>query len=175
MIVIGVVATSMHISIPFLNRNSERGYYTFFFGILLAKLFDIVDVQVKWIQAVSVAFAITFIALINMYAKLPLEHWITVFILLPVMIIIAKSKLLKSIYPQEFLKKCDESFFDLYIWHVIILHIICIINKIRPIHILRSHIGLVLTTMLLVLVGIVSHEFLSKPIDKFIAKKRANN
>ena len=120
-IFIGMGTLSYGINLPFINNIAGRGYYAFFFGIVLA---NFLSKHKKSINKYSI-IAIMIISLTIYYIYYLQKngqsfddfYWLT-FAFVPSFIILAETKVIRKIFSGRFWSLLAKSAYNVFIWHV---------------------------------------------------------
>lgn len=117
MIFLGIGIRTYGISLPFLNEYSCRGYYAFFFGLLLAELLSKRKIK-RYVELCCLALVVIIPYLIYTKTEFMSEAtYIMTFIFFPALIIVFKSEILKRIMNCKFIGLLGLISFDVFIWH----------------------------------------------------------
>lgn len=169
LILVGIGIRSYEINLPFLNTYSARGYMSFFAGILYMKIANHLDLKKWWIQ---IAAAIVFLGQVGLIYKgmtwnMGLD---VVFILWPSLLILFHSRWVKRIIQENIWSKWAEISFSVYIWHCILLIGYLFMPR-EDAGWLYSGWGLFFTIVILQVVGILSNQFIEKPLYNFLKRE----
>lgn len=167
LILVGIGIQSYGLNLPFLNSYSARGYMSFFAGILYMKMAHHLDIKKWWIQITAIIVLLIQVGLI--YKGLAWNMGLdVVFILWPSLLILFHSGWVKRIIRGEKIwHKWAEISFSVYIWHCILLIGYLFIPR-EEVGWLYSGWGLLFTIVILQVVGILSNQFIEKPLYNFL-------
>lgn len=170
MMCLGMGALTYGISQTFLNYSTSRGYYSFFFGILLKKYIDKNGISKKLI-GVSAVIAVV-IPLLIVYCTEYVEsniNYVVTFLLYPAIIILFHTKPVKKFFGWKGIGTLSAISYNVYIWHLLLLIVLLAANVKYELHIDYTN-RMVMIVGLLVswVVGTLSHYFIEKPINRYI-------
>lgn len=173
MIFLGISIQRNYTDLAFFNTYTARGYYAFFFGILLSIFFYNYRIG-KFIKILSIFTVIFIIFLIFKHYHIVgknLNYTLT-FIFYPALIVGFHINKVNIIYLKKIISKIAEISFNVYVWHVIGILILIIVNKGYNINIkLNSYRVMMIFTIMLYIFGFFSYYFIEKPLEKLISKK----
>lgn len=168
MIFLGSAICEYQWNLPFLNEQAARGYYAFFFGLILAYILH--EKKITWkslIVSLLLVIGMTY-GIVNYYHYFQNGiRYLMTFIYYPALIVLFLGEPVKRIFRCRFIGTLGEITYDMYIWHtpmLILLHIITTMEK-----------GLIdiynRTTMFvfcgaMIIVGIISHYLIERPIQR---------
>lgn len=173
MIFLGMGIRTYGINLPFLNGQAARGYYAFFFGVLLAYFINNRKISRK-IEFASVAslIGITYL-IINHYNFMAhgINYTMT-FIFYPALIIAFLSNPMKQLFTSKVIGTLGKISFDVYIWHNPMFLLMYILIKVLGITInLNTISAMIIYTIISFAVGTVSYYLVEKPINRYIGRK----
>lgn len=173
MLFVGAGIISYGINLPFLNPNSARGFYTFFFGLLLAEVLKNREIGVKE-GVVSLVFivAMTF-GLVNYdgYFSDGISYILT-FLYYPAWMILFLSKPVRKIFNHKIFGVLGAFTYSVYLWHIPMILLMYVVLEWLPVTIDIHTVGaMVLFTVGMFVVGALSHYLLERPINKLLEKK----
>lgn len=159
------------ISIPFFNEYSSRGYYAFFFGILLANYVKKnLNSKLIIISLLSTILIIITLIFWPNYITDKLNYIVT-FVLYPSIIIVFESNLLKKVFRFKFIDTFSKISFDVYIWHSPLFVAMYDIIKFYNLNLnLMSLKAMLSFTGIAVIVGTISYYMIEKNINKLVTK-----
>ena len=173
MVLIGCGIRTYSISLPFLNSSSSRGFYAFFFGILLGMLLQKYPLRKKHV--------ILSACLIALLSYLIFSHWTWVeaninylmtFCFYPALIVIFSSDTARSMFRHPIIGTLGKITYDVYLWHnplfplmFVMLHIFGLSPN------LNSMRAMILYTVISFGAGTISYFVLDKPIHRYLQKK----
>lgn len=129
MIFLGMGINTYGINLAFLNSSSCRGYYAFFFGLLLAECNNKFDIGNRGaIICILILLSIMYLIVFHIDFMENGINYIMTFIFYPALIILCKSKVIGKIFNRKIIGKIGKISFDVYIWHnpLFLLLYICI-------------------------------------------------
>ena len=158
--------------LAFLNYNTARGYYSFFFGVLFSIYFNNYNVN-KLIKILSVFLLIfiTYLILKHYYIVEKNIDYTLTFIYYPALIIIFNFDIVKKILSRKIIGKIGEISFNVYVWHGGFILLLSIINKYYAFDTnFVSYKTMVMSTIILYIFGAMSYYFIEKYIRNVILK-----
>lgn len=172
-IFLGMGIITYGINLPFLNSQAARGYYAFFFGILLGEFMKKRECTNR--MAIMLLCVIIIITLLIMYRNNIMAsgiNYIMTYIYYPAIIMIGKHPLIASFFNKRWMGTLGKISFDVYIWHNPFYLLLYIFIKVFSWNInLDSMRVMVLYTGVCFIWGIVSHYCIEKPISRVLDKK----
>jgi hypothetical protein len=173
MIFLGISIQRNYTDLAFFNPYTARGYYAFFSGLLLSIFFYKCKVG-KFIKILSILTVIFIIFLISRHyyiVEKNLNYTLT-FIFYPTLIIGFHINEVNIIYLKKIISKIAEISFNVYVWHIVGILILIIVNKGYNLNIkLNSYRVMMIFTIILYIFGFFSYYFIEKPLEKLISKK----
>lgn len=187
MVLLGCGVQTYGLNLPFLNGSSCRGYYAFFFGVLLAewleklnaaKRYQNIYIYIFWGSIMSVAFLLCMMVYKWEWVAGGINYLMT-FWFYPALIIIFSSRPVAKLFDHKFIGTLGKITYDTYIWHnpnFLLLYIIPAITG-RSWNLLTARAMLIYTAVAFVM-GAVSYYALERPINhgvkKLIEKQQSN-
>ena len=173
LIMLGCAIRTYEITLPFLTRNTARGFYAFFTGLILAKFINNKDISKKQIIASSVIVYLYLLCWYT-YRELLTEgiEYILVFILYPAIIILFNSKPLKKLFSFKGIKKLSEISFSVYIIHAALIVLMFVGLKVlnKTIY-FNDPIYMIVFVIICWILGTLVHYLYEKPIQKAVDNK----
>lgn len=161
--------------LPFIGVPAARGYYAFFFGVLLGMALDWFPLG-KPLIGLSVFNAVAMICLIAWrpaFVRQGLGYMLS-FILYPSLVILTQTKTAARLFRFRFLGELGKISYDAFVWHSPLLmgcYVLAAYFRVEPD---ISKPGLMYLFLLLAwAVGAVSHYLLEKPLDRLIGRLAA--
>ena len=186
MVLLGCGVQTYGLNLPFLNGSSCRGYYAFFFGVLLAEWLEKLNAAKRsqiytyifWGSIMSVAFLLCMMVYKWEWVAGGINYLMT-FWFYPALIIIFSSRPLTKLFDHRFIGALGKITYDAYIWHCpnfLLLYIIPAITG-KGWDLLTAKAMLVYTAGSFA-VGAVSYYALERPINhgvkKLLEKQQSN-
>ena len=168
MVFLGVGVYSHNIHLPFLNEFSSRGFYAFFFGLLLAKVLAGRALNGKWCLASLAVVILSTYGLLNhyIYFDYGILYFMT-FLYYPACIIFCLSQPVTGIFCHKVLGTLGAITFDAYIWHLPMMLLMYILLKLLPANPdIQTWQAMLLFTVSAFGVGTLSHFLMEKPINR---------
>lgn len=177
MIVLGMCMVAHNkktgIDYPFWSKAIGRGYYTFFFGIILREILEKTKIKEKLYSIVFCCLTVFLfvVVFIKYNGFIKEELWYVLpFGVFPCIIILFEHKYFERLFSRHWLKPLGGVSFNAFMWHVNVINVIRICAKRVPIDF-----GKVTTMFMVGLVvfacGYISYKFMETPISKFLRKK----
>ena len=172
MIFLGMGIQTYAINLPFLNNSSSRGYYAFFFGILLHEIIPKIKTNnAKYISCFIVLIVITLLIIFKTEFMALGINYIMTFIYYPSLIFIMKAKSINKIFNLKVFRLLGKASFDVYIWHnpfyILLYIVIKVFNWKLDLASLTTMIGYATFCYLF---GVFSYFCIEKPISEKIKK-----
>ena len=119
MIFVGVGIVVYQINLPFLNSSMARGYYSFFFGLILVAYINKYGVKLKEIilSVACLAFFTYVFAIEWDYADDNLAFNLT-FLVFPALIMLFETGFVKKIFRHKIWGTVSAISFEVYLWHL---------------------------------------------------------
>ena len=161
------------INLPFINDSSGRGFYPFFFGLILAEILDKRGLKKCDVVAsvVSLVF-LTGVMLVKFEWVAGGINYIMTFWFYPALIVLFSSKLFTKIFHFRFIGTLGKITYDVYIWHNV--NFVLMFTLIGTLHLnvyLKGRKSMLVYTAINFAVGAISYYVLERPINKFITKR----
>lgn len=178
MVSLGCGAQTYGLNLPFLNGSSCRGYYAFFFGVLLAEGLEKLSaaksrrIYIFWGSIASVAFLLCMMVYKWEWVASSINYLMT-FWFYPALIIIFSSGPVAKLFDHRFIGTLGKITYDVYIWHCpnfLLLYIIPVVTG-QSWSLLTVK-AMLLYTVFFFAVGAVSCYVLERPINRWIDKIR---
>lgn len=173
-ILLGCGIMSYGIDLPFLNYSAARGYYSFFFGILLAKLLNKRTIKLKHclISAATAIFTIWLIVGRFSWMVPTGDNYLMTFVAFPAIIIFFLYRPIAKLFDHKAISFLGAATYDVYIWHscgYIVMYLLA--GTLTPsLNILCLPAMLVFTVSQFI-VGVGSYLLVEQPINKAIRKR----
>lgn len=169
MIIIGFGIRTYNIKLPFMTPNVARGYYSFFFGLLLYDILMKYKIN-RFIKIISLLFVILIPILIHYDIPIFKDvNYLMTFLYYPALIIIFKYTRINKLFKKSFISTISEVTFDVYLWHNVLLLFMCLLIKAFKITINLASLKIMICfTIASFIVGFVSYYVFEKPIKNRI-------
>lgn len=172
MIFLGMGIQTYDLNFPFLNGSSSRGFYSFFFGILLAEFLNKHIINKKDVAICTMSLILMTYLIVKHYNFMSSGiNYIMTFIYYPMLIVLCKSKTVKKFLNRRCIGTLGKISFDVFIWHnpFYILLYICI--KLFNWNLnLNSYTTMICYAIFCYIWGSLSYYFIERPITKIIDK-----
>ncbi len=161
------------INLPFLNYSSCRGYYAFFFGVLLAEFLEKHDIgKADIIISAIIITVITFLIIFQYDFMASGINYIMTFMYYPALIILCKSKIVSRVLNRKIIGKLGQISFDVFIWHNPLFLVLQICIKAFKWNIdLNSYLTMIVYAVVCYIIGTFSYYIIERPTAKLIDKK----
>lgn len=134
MIFLGVILWNYEIEIPFFNMSLARGYYSFFFGLLLGKV-KADDKEHKTDKISTMVFCLGVLAL-SMAFVLWRHQWfedydkyIYTFIAYPALLVAFLNPKIQKLFNFKFIGAVGKVTYDVYVWQVVVYFMAAFIER----------------------------------------------
>lgn len=173
MIFMGIGILTYNLNLPFINNHTARGYYAFFFGVLLKEILEKIQ-ESKFVIIVSFIIWLI-IPLMIVYVPWFVNNginYIMTFIFYPSVIILLNTNFIKRVFNSKIFGKLSEISFDVYIWHVPVFLAMILLLQFLGITIDFNRVEVMLGYLLLTFfIGTISYLCIESPINKYLRKK----
>lgn len=170
MILLGVSTQTFNTNQPFLTVSVGRGYYSFFFGLILAAFVQKFGVGKKTIitSAVALVASIVLFMFPEQAAKEPLVYVLT-FITYPAIVLLFSSSIANKIFKAKAWGVIGSITFNVYLWHSPLFPLMYGMLALFEITPDFSGVWTMLVfTLVSFAVGAASYFLIEKPVDKLI-------
>lgn len=171
MIFLGMGICTYGYNMPFLNWEAARGYYSFFFGILLAKYLEGHPITKKGYLLCSLTLIGLLYLMIFHYGLVENgNNYLLTFFFYPSLIILALSPAAKKIFCHSCLGTLGNISFNVYLWHNPLFILMYIILKLSVTVNLQTCKAMICYTIICFAAGTASYYLLEKPINSRITQ-----
>lgn len=169
MILLGCGAMEFHLSLPYLNSYSARGYYAFFAGVLLAKAFSVWPRRSRAVIALCGVCAAGLTIRFRLGGDMAGMPYILTFCYYPALIVLLETNAAHWLIHGKFWNTAGAISFDVYIWHVPVYLLWRCVEKLTGLPADFTRIGWMFAFALVcAAAGTLSHFLLEKPLDRFV-------
>lgn len=172
LILIGCSIPLYKINYPFLNESMYRGLYSFFTGIIIAKVLDKREISLKGTVLslfVVVTFIYGYIKQNNLFSAN--INYLLSFVLYPSIIVFLNNKYIKKIFSNKIISFLSDSSFCVFIIHNPLYPLLHMIINVFNINVDFNNILYMFLYLLLCwIIGIAIHYLIENPINKIIKK-----
>ena len=176
-ILLGIGIATYNINLPFLNLQMGRGYYSFFFGLLLAAYLNKYGVKKKEIIASLICIA-SFIVLCIVapnYASVN-HNYILTFIVYPAIVMLFETNIAKRIFKHRVWGTLSGISFEVYLWHLPLLLLSYVVIKWFNLNIAFESLGGMLVFLLIsCAVGTLMYFAVERPVMKLFTERKKKN
>ncbi len=170
MVMIGVLIRFFDWNLPFLNAYSARGYYSFFWGLLMAGLVNRKKLDMKWtLFIITILLGLYFGVdwLVLLYKGI--HNYVLVFICYPLLVSLFLSEPVKKLLDFRMLGILGEATYDIYVWHIpLMLAMYIVLEEFQISLNLDYYKCLIAFVVGAYLVGIVSYFVMNRPIQRLV-------
>lgn len=173
MIIIGMGGFTYGTNQTFLKYTTSRGYYSFFYGILLKKFLDEKGISKKLIR-ISLAIAIIFPLMIVWNTEYVTDgiNYIVTFFFYPAIIILLHTDIAKKMFRSKIFGILGEISFDVYIWHLPLIIAFLSLNYLEGWNVnYMNRSAMIIGLVICFIAGTLSHYLIEKPINRYIQSK----
>lgn len=181
MLLLGVGVHTYSLELPLLNSDTYRGFYSFFWGLILRRVMPIIQKSIMKHKYVSIFIGIAILSVVPLL--LHTEHvtvahdvnYVITFVYYSVIICLFEMPQVIHLFKYSFLKVLCEISFNVYLWHITLLiatHTVAEILFEGQIGFLYSYRAMFLFTMGSFVWGGISYYLIEKPIVSQIKKRR---
>lgn len=166
---IGLGVTAYTISFPFFNEYTARGYFSFFFGVVLGKWLYRTQITKRiWYVSIIVLFFMTLIIIKRTDLVGPATLTVVYY---PALIIFMKYPSVEKLFHYKWIGTLGKISYDVYIWHssLFILMYLMIETFQWSIN-LNSVSSMLIFALVTFLVGAVSYFCIEKRLDRVVDK-----
>lgn len=174
-ILLGLAGGVYGFDLPFLNWQISRGYYAFFFGLLLAAYISKYGVKVKEIviSFVSIILFTLLCIFFPQYAKVNTNYIVT-FLVFPAIIILFETKVMRKIFCHKFWGTLSAISFEVYLWHLpLLLLMYFMMNLFSWDPDFSNLLFMLIFTLIVWVVATLMYFFAERPITKLLTRKKA--
>lgn len=176
MICIGMGGLTYGMNQVFYTYGTSRGYYAFFFGVLLKKYLNNRKISKRMICG-SLAIVIVMAALILFKPTYVTDgiYYLMTFFVYPAIIILMNTDIAKKIFKWKFIGTLSAISYNVYVWHLTLIIILLAVDRLWSLNIVYSNVFLMIGGLIVsYIVGALSHYYIEKPITRYIDKKLFN-
>lgn len=151
----------------FVSGDALRGYRTFFLGVLLAELLTVAPKKLTMLASLAMAgvLAVILVVIPDFY----FEHQRIMLVAMLFCPMVGLATVFSQVRCRAFCFLGKVSF-SVYLWHLPIMSLLTLIERISGIEVSRSYLTMAATALLIELLAIPIHLFVEKPIDRLIKK-----
>lgn len=171
----GVFVCAFDLKLPFLNVYAGRGYYAFFFGVIVARILGKREIGFKGslctlVLLVGMICGWRYVGIVPEWGR----NFLFAFLFYPVLVLFMVSRPMRKLLNFKLLGGLGEATYDVYIWHVPMMLAMYVVFEKFGIHYNLDYYkclcGFVGGTFV---VGIVSHYLVDAPIQKWIRRQES--
>lgn len=170
MIFVGAGILTYGLNLPLLNPSLARGYYSFFFGLLLAKFLK--NKKIGWKSAV-ISWGIVFFFTIGFvfyyhYFEDGISYILT-FFYYPAWMVLFLSKPVQKLFDFKILGTLGAITYSMYVWHTPMILLMFILLEVLPVRVdIHTAKAMWIFVGIMLLFGIISHYLLEKPMANLL-------
>lgn len=176
MILVGIGIRTYNIELPFFNMQAARGYYAFFFGVLLCLICKKIQINTK-LSVLCIVVIIVFMVLVNYRYGWVADgfNYLMTFVFYPAIIVLCHSNFCKKVFRAKIWGVIGNISYDVYIWHTVLFILMYVVIKVLGINVNLFQVSaMICFTAITFVVGTVSHFAIEKPIQKKLFQNRNN-
>ncbi len=170
MILIGIGFYNYRVHFPFLTEYCVRGYYSFFFGVILGNYLYNSDKKISFKEILYSIFIIASIVLLTQYYSPFVEsgyNFILTFLMYPAIIVLLSKTKIEKLFHFKLINIIAKISYDVYIWHYpFILTIYIFINKNIIKWNLKTLKAMIIYTIFSFIIGTISYFCIEVPLGK---------
>lgn len=176
MIFIGIVIWNREIDLPFLSMHLARGYYSFFFGIILAYWYE--KGKSQNLDKHKTMLVLLLIGIISMAVTIhwidwfkPYDNYVYTFLSYPAFILFFLNSRIQRVLNIPALGALGKVSYDIYAWHldVYFLFTLLCVTGVIPWN-MDSNIMMIINVSVAVVIGAVSYLFVDKRVANVLVK-----
>ena len=166
-ILIGLAITTYTVSLPFLNEYTARGYFSFFFGVVLGKwLYKIQITKRLWYISILVLFFMTMIIIKRTDLVGPATLTVVYY---PALIIFFKYRAVEKLFHYKWIGSLGRISYNVYILHTSLFILMYLLIDAFHLKIdLNCVSGMLIFTAAIFLIGTVTHFCVEKRLDRIV-------
>lgn len=173
MILVGIGVITYGTDAPFLTWETGRGYYAFFFGVLLSGYVKKYGVGIK--ETVASVVCLVFFASVFLFfpkqRELNLCYTLT-FLVFPSMVLLFESKPVQKLFCHKFWGTVSAISFEVYLWHTPLVPVLYMLMKWCNWNPNLSKVGsMLLFTAAVWVVGTAMYFLVERPVTKLFVRK----
>lgn len=173
MVFLGAGIVTYGIELPFMNIYTSKGYYAFFFGLILGRFLYNREITAKMaVVSLLIAVLVPYGLVNHFYYFEQGLIYLMAFVYYPALIILFLSKPVKRIFDYRLFGALGEITYDVYIWHVPMMLLMYVIFELLAVNVnVQSAVVMMLFAVSMFGVGTVSHYLLDLPLRKKLDMK----
>ena len=173
MIFIGLGINYYSIRLPFFNEFTCRGYFAFFYGIIMVDIVSILKnnkgEKLWYVASVLLAFIVPYLIYKHYWLTTKDEQYILTFIYYPALVFLCTSKNLCKIFNCKLIGKVGQISYNVFMWHFPLMIAMYVFISIFHLNINIYRVQtMILFTVICFVVGIISLYLIEKPIEKLM-------
>lgn len=174
MIFLGIGISMYGIELPFLGWQVARGYYAFFFGVLLSAYITKYGVRVRETVVSVVIFTLItlFYIFFPQYAESDAKYT-TTFLLFPSIVILFETKVAHKLFRHKIWGTLSGISFEVYLWHLPVMLLAYLVMKLinRGVDV-NNLASMLVFTLGMWGIGALMYFFVERPIVKALTTKK---
>lgn len=168
-IALGIVLWNNEVTVPLLNESVARGYYAFFWGVIVGKIYN--ESKERRFEKAWALFVLLFVAVGSIWLVVNKPDWfgnnaryVLTFISYPALLLTFVNPILKKIFDFKCIGSVGKVTYDVYAWHLVVYLFSAFLRRLNVINeSFFSYTGMAVLVIISVIVGTVSYFI----IDKF--------
>ena len=174
MVFLGIGIQFYGINLPFLNSEAARGYYSFFFGLILAYYVREIGISKRSVLLAMLAILITVLYLIKLQENSILHEnrYLLVFVIYPTLVILFETDFVKGIFKHPFWGLLGKVSFEVYLWHYPVFAVLqsLMANQVLSFDV-HSFKTMYLFVAIVEIVAFFAYFFIEKPLSKLVDRE----
>lgn len=173
MIFVGMGGLTYGVSQVFYTYGTSRGYYAFFFGVLLKRYLNAHGISKQLVRIALAVVSVFSVLLVYkptyMYDGL---YYLMAFFFFPAIIILMHTNVAKKVFRWKVIGKISEISYNVYVWHLALIMVLMAVDRLLSLGLDYSNVLLMFMVLgISFLVGTLSHYFIEIPVGRYIDKK----
>ncbi len=176
MICLGMGGLTYGMNQIFYTYGTSRGYYAFFFGILLRKYLSNKEITKRMITAsLAIVIGMAFFVLFKPTYVIDGIYYLMTFFVYPAIIILMNTDIAKNIFKWKFIGTLSAISYNVYVWHLTLIIILLAVDRLWSLNINYGNVFIMIACLVVsFIVGALSHYFIEIPFGHYIEKKLFN-
>lgn len=174
MVFLGIGIQFYGINLPFLNSEAARGYYSFFFGLILAYYVREIGISKRSVLLAMLAMLITVLYLLKLQENSILHEnrYLLVYVIYPALVILFETDFVKGIFKHPFWGLLGKVSFEVYMWHGFVYVILNFLMKRQLLSFdVHSFKTMYLFVAIVEIVAFFAYFFIEKPLSKLVDRE----
>lgn len=175
MIIVGMIVWNREIELPFLTMHIARGYYAFFFGLLVGMWYE---KKKEELDKIPIMLLLAVIIVLSLFVTLhwidwfkQYDHYVYTFVTYPAIIALFLNSRIQKLFNFKFLGEAGKVTYDVYVWHLVVFFFfdfICSTNAVNQVF--ACHNIMVISILSSIIVGLLSFYLSDKATLKILGR-----